>query len=445
MASIVGVSPEPRVHAVTGTMAVAVTLAIAMAAPSASVMLLPGGSPAAAVAPLGLLVPLALILRRAHLTHSILQALFFVLFLVAAPIMLSIIYHLEEYSFVELGFASVRLAFTCLYMTTLACLAGRDDAQRIIELSLPLLGVLLLGLFAFAALFSGSWNWGRFNAASMHPNWWGDIFVAATFGVAFLRSRFFRYLLWAILIVAVVLVMSRKSLLSILVIAAFATLYHEGARRLAIISLLTTFFIIPFLIIIDAALTEIDIFMSFFKFIYSDVLLLDNERRGIESGATGRIDNWALGLRLVMDNFLVGVGFARSRTMSVEEMNLLLHNGHLSLAADLGLFMYSIIFLVVAIALIRGIKTGHMIIIGLLVAFWIVQTNFSPRMFNLSVLPMLFWMSVALMWTWPQGERIIHEEPQTGSYKKTERRSRREIARREPIGARWRLKSIDHR
>lgn len=420
------------------TTILAVSLTVAMTAPSIGYLLMIRGGPGA-VAVLGLFfIPLILILRQGRFDEAFARAIISVGGLVLIPPALSIGLHIESYTPLEMGYAGARILGTGLYMLTLACLAARPDAGEVLEKTFRLFAIVLLVMFVITAVLDGRWTWGRFSAGTAPANWWGEVFVAATLGAAFIKSRVVRYVLWGSFLVCTVLVMSRKSLLACSIIIGFATVQHEGLPRLIILSLVGIFILMPLAILIDMVSDQIDIFIPLYEFLYSQVFLLDNPTRGLGTGASGRFEKWALGLELIVNNPWFGVGFSRADFVGIEELGKLLHNGHIAIMSDLGIPFYILLSVAVWMAIYRALRNRQLIVAGYMLAFWVVQTNFSPRLVNLSILPMLFWMLVALMWVWPAVDAMKKTAKPAQRNPQRPQATAQPASPARPIGQRWR-------
>lgn len=393
--ALTGTASHPAVNAVApaSTMLLAAAMAMAMVAPSIAFILQLGEY--GIVASLGVFVlPLALIVQRARYDAQFAQTAVAVLVLVLLPLIISVTLHIDSYSMRELAFAVVRICATALYMLTIAMLLGRPDAPDVLRLAFQLLAIIFAVMFAVTAVVAGKWTWGRFSAGAGRENWWGEIFVAIAFAACFWRTRALRYGTWLFILVCLVLVSSRKSILSALIIMAFGTLDREGLKRLIIITISAGMVLLPVLLLADILSERVQIFAPIYNYIYSDVLLLDNKSRGLGTGMSGRASNWAYGWSLIQENPIIGVGFSITNFLSVEATGILMHNGHLMLISDIGVPGYVIIFSVVVYAIARMFSMRNFVIGGYLVCFWFIQATFSPRIVNVSVLSMLFWMLV---------------------------------------------------
>lgn len=414
----------------TGDALVAAMLATAMASPSL-LFLLKLGPAVNAMALAVFALPLAVLLPRAHFDETFARALFIVMLLVLAPFAVSVVIHFPSYDRLELAYVCVRLAASGLYIFTIACLSIHPRATRILRLALVYLSFIFVITWLFNASFFGKWHWDRFTTQTGHFNWWGEIFTAATLGAAFITNRFVRYVIWSAIFVSIFLVQSRTALACCLVIVLFAELENVSWYRLVVKMCVITCLIVPILVIVDILSENIDFLNPVVTFISQQVLLLDDHSRGIDTAASGRLDDWILGMQLVASRPLLGVGFSKAEFIAVEETGKLLHSGHFMLAGDLGLIGYFFVSCVVAFAVLRALRSGELTLAGYMIAFWFVFMPLSPRVVNMSVLPMLFWMFVSLMWMrMLMGERDSLTTGASASAKTGGRESR--------LGARWR-------
>ena len=68
--------------------------------------------------------------------------------------------------------------------------------------------------------------------------------------------------------------------------------------------------------------------------VLSEVLMLNDEHRGINSGFSGRTDYWLYGVKLFLDNFYTGVGYGQAEKI----LQIPIDNGYILLLAELGIF-----------------------------------------------------------------------------------------------------------
>jgi O-antigen ligase len=72
--------------------------------------------------------------------------------------------------------------------------------------------------------------------------------------------------------------------------------------------------------------------------IFSDIFLLNDEYRGLDSGFSGRDIRWNAAINSWFDNYLFGIGFGESTNF----LGYTIDNAYLSALLELGLFGFSL-------------------------------------------------------------------------------------------------------
>lgn len=376
-------------------------------------------------------LPLAMLAPQARLSAETLRAFLLLVALIVGPLVASMLLHAESYGFVRFGTGLARIVALAIYMTTIAVLVAHPHGAAILKRAFVALACVMLAVFAYYALVEPVWSWGRFEPGDFQPNWWGELMVAIVFGGAFVDRRLIRYAFWGCALVGLVLVQSRGSLGAALTVIAFATLHHEGWRRLLTIGSVGAVFVLPVVVLLDVLVLGNAIFAPAVRWVSESVLLLDDPNRGLESGLAGRVESWAVAFEVIAAHPVLGVGFSRSDLISMEAIGTAIHNGHLSLLADLGALLYAVLLAMMAIAIVVALRRGELVAFGMLVAFSLFYMIFGPRGVNMSVLSMVFWMMVTLVLLAP-GTRAFTtgEAPGAGP-------GRAAAPAKPPIGRRW--------
>jgi hypothetical protein len=344
------------------------------------------------------LVPLALLGARAHFDLARLRHGFLLLFLLTTPLWVSIFAHLPEYEFVNLGTAVIRTTALSIYLLTMIFLSVQPDATRIFRIALMTMAIAFIVLIVSGSVLLPEWHYRRFTPAGIHPNWWGELSVALAFGASFFNTRWQRYSLWFAALAMAILVQNRSAIGHILLIVSFATLAHEGFRRLLVIGLTTVFLIAPVIFLLDLVLVDGSLFQPLIDWVVNSVLLLNDPVRGVSSGFTNRDTGWLYALGVFSEHPWTGIGFSRSNAILHDDVSAQIHNGHLALMADLGMIGYAVLAVLMVGAVVRIARRGDFILFGYTAGFVFFNMMFIPRAINLSVLPMLFWMIVILAW-----------------------------------------------
>ena len=160
-------------------------------------------------------------------------------------------------------------------------------------------------------------------------------------------------------------------------------------------------FALPLLYVLLDVVMGLGIKQALVGFVAGDVLLLDDPRRGLDSGATGRADGWLVALRMFAEAPFLGAGLGVSSKQVEDITGSALHNGHLVLLGDLGVILYGIVSTVIVGALVRLAAGGDLRLLGLLLGYLIVLLV-QPRSINVSVVPMLAWIVIAMAWLTPR-------------------------------------------
>ncbi|NBB73837.1 MAG: hypothetical protein GVY35_09175 [Bacteroidetes bacterium] len=390
---------DARPFAVLSTYALPAFLSGVLALPTISNYLF-GGNPYLVASSVFTFLPaLAWLVLATPPTAGHLRRTLLLLLVAAVPLVVSVFVHLPNYDVVELQQTLVRIFALVVYMALAALLVCQSD-DRLIARTFGLMGLWMLGLFAVSSALDPLFVWGRFMPGNMQPNWWGEVLLAATFGAAFVPTRLLRYGLMAVAFAGLVLVQSRSGMVGAFFVAAFAVLHHEGLRRLAIVGGIAVFALPSLYVLLDVGM-GLGIKQALIGFVASDVLLLDDPRRGLDSGATGRAEGWLVALRMFAEAPFLGAGLGVSSERVADVTGEALHNGHLILLNDLGVILYGIVSTVIVGALVRLVTGGDLRLLGLLLGYLIVLLV-QPRSINVSVVPMLAWIVIAMAWLTPR-------------------------------------------
>jgi hypothetical protein len=357
--------------------------------------------------------PIAVLLTRAGGALAGVERAFALVVAIAAPITLSVLINIDNYSVTPLLVVATRILALSLYVATVGLLLQQPDGELLLQRAFVVMALILTALFLFSALTAPSWFWGRFEPGRMHPNWWGEILAAVVFGAAFIRGpSVLRYVLWGFALVGLVLVQSRGSLLFSLAIIVVALVITESPRRLFALGLIGLF-LLPIGLGADAILSERPLVQRLSDFITSDVLLLDDPYRGLGSGVTGRDSTWAFALETITANPVFGVGAAITNRLATAAGQSLVHNGHFLLVADLGLVFVAPIYVLLLGSIVLGFRKRFWREVTFITVFIFFFAMFSPRLINASVNPMLLWMLVAYTWLKmsPSGAIVVVDDP----------------------------------
>lgn len=380
---------------------------------------------------LSFVVPLGVLLSQVAGALAGLERLVALLLAVAVPLTLSVIVNIDNYTATPLLVVGSRIVALSLYVTTVGLILQHDDGEALLQRAFTVMALVLAALFVFSALTAPAWFWGRFKPGAMHPNWWGEVLSAVVFGAAFLqRPALLRYALWVVALVGLVLVQSRASLVMSVAVIAVTLVITEPPRRLLVLGMLTLF-LLPLGFGVDAVVSERPLAQRLNDFVASDVLLLDDPYRGLGTGASGREDGWIFALETIMANPFFGVGAAYTDRLATVAGEDLIHNGHLSLIADLGFVLVLPIYILLLGGIVLGIRKKLWRETAYIAVFVLFFTMFSPRIINASVNPMLLWMLVSVVWLKAHVSANHHSAPRELT---TRQRGQRRIGDRWPRG-----------
>ena len=181
--------------------------------------------------------------------------------------------------------------------------------------------------------YKGNYIWGRLYTEGIHANFWGEI--AASVGVAAfaLKRRPLVVICWAIVLVTLFNTSSRGSMVSLFAGAVVAgAVWFVEVRKKNLVLTFSAIIGCLFGLVLVLDLLPAD----FGKFVFQDVLRLEDEGRGLDSGMSGRAEAWSETLEIWMANPIFGVGFRQHEDLVKSASSA--HNAYLAMLADTGLF-----------------------------------------------------------------------------------------------------------
>ena len=185
---------------------------------------------------------------------------------------------------------------------------------------------------------TGEYVWGRLHAGSQ-PNTWGLIALNVAVGAFGLRRRLLQAACLAVVLFTMYNAQSRGSMVALVpVLITFAYHWYVYERNASLSSkLLVTYVIGIGVFCVVAFYSDV---------IANNVLYLNDPRRGLQSGATGRDKAWFEALGLWFNSPMFGVGFRKHEDLMVLSA-LSAHNAYLAMLADTGFvgFLAYMIFL----------------------------------------------------------------------------------------------------
>ncbi len=211
-------------------------------------------------------------------------------------------------------------------------------------------------LFLPVVLQTSSDRWGRLEPAELHPNYVSMMGIVAIIGAMSVRNIFVTLALAALPFYTMLKMESRASMIATCAAAAIIIglgLWKMRSRRL--MAQLGVGTIVAGVIAMGAALAGYNIF-AFIGDEISNAFLLNDDLRGMDSGATGRSDLWAAAYNIWLTHPIFGIGF-KGHTRFMPD-NMLAHNAFLGLLADNGLVGLLGYLLIAVGAVLNVIKRG---------------------------------------------------------------------------------------
>jgi len=179
------------------------------------------------------------------------------------------------------------------------------------------------GILLVVVAVEAEYSWGRL-AGRVGPNYWGMISFIA-FVTSFALPRWWQRLpLWVAAIYVLDQTSARGSLLALIIsggVVYALSVWHAPRRRRGwiILPLIALAILLPIIVPIVAV----------------DVLMLDDARRGVGSGGTGRSIAWGQAFALFKAHPWLGVGFRQHRQYITIASSA--HNAYLAALAEIGL------------------------------------------------------------------------------------------------------------
>lgn len=251
--------------------------------------------------------------------------------LLASLLMLTVLTSLVQVDVWRPFIYSVLLALVLLAATIFVASDDAEHGGYRDFLSFVCLGC---GLALAIAILLGEYTYGRLSSRA-GPNYWG---MVATIGFALspaVSTKSRRYALMAISWSTLILTSARGAMVATVASACVMLVVlicrSDSRKRVRIYS---------------AALCGLLILPLVFPVIADKILNINDPRRGLNSGFTGRDDAWRQALQLFIDNPLTGVGYrSHEEYITVATSS---HQAYLAILAELGGFGL-IVFLVIVI------------------------------------------------------------------------------------------------
>jgi len=269
-------------------------------------------------------------------------------FLLLISIVGSYLFNSEFYDVVPIGgnLASALLLFLSLYVIVMKM---DVDLRKLLVFQ-----AIYIELLMPEALRTCNVVWGRYEPPGMTMNYASMMGIVAFYGALAARHWWAKGLLAVFPLLTMVLMQSRGSMMATIFGTAIIIgvwFYENWSRKM--FQRLCIGAVFAGIISCGSALAGYSVFDLIGNEI-SNLFMLEDSHRGVDSGASGRSDLWAAAYNLWATHPIFGVGF-KGHTQFMPG-NMLAHNAFLGLLADnglVGLVGYLMIIVTAAVCLIR--------------------------------------------------------------------------------------------
>lgn len=257
------------------------------------------------------------------------------------------------------------------FFVGVAALLGPIDFRRVMMVTA--FSHLLIGMYGIVQwdFQESRYAYERFGALEMHTAVWAEIALGLSLAAILSGVR--------ILIVVATLVSA---------MLIYGT-QMRGAG-LALLTALTSFFlltasgkvrVVGMVIIVALCLVVSVQFFDEIRSAGSSLLLLDDPHRGLQSGFSGRFQNWADGLDMFLSSPYVGVG-------PLDPTAAYTHNGILKMFAQYGLFFGVLLSGLLILSIKRAFLSSDPYLFACLLGY-VVFIMTAPRFLNFQIMPMV--------------------------------------------------------
>lgn len=232
--------------------------------------------------------------------------------------------------------------------------------------------------------------WDRAWYFGLHPNLGGEVMFAAVALTAFNRIAWLRYLCYALAFFVLLELQARAAILACAVLIAIIEVPLKA-------SVLRAFLAGGFAVLAAACLVILaspELGEKITTYITEDVFMTSDPHRGAGTGLVGRADTWVMAYEKLVERPLTGTGLNLSGETIMGDP---IHNGYIKDLAEYGIpgmFLNILLLASIPIAFRSDWRRGAIVLAGNIVYF------FNARNVNLSVFPMILWLSI-LPWLPP--------------------------------------------
>lgn len=210
----------------------------------------------------------------------------------------------------------------------------------------------------------------RFSAYGVGTSVWAEFAVGAL--VAAILSQRNSIVLIATLIGSIVIFKTQMRGAGISIFILITIYYFFKSWRNKPSSRLILFFLalLPLIVLLSSEVVQN---------MMGAILLLHDEHRGIDSGFSGRFDNWNAAFQLFLNSPLIGVGVSDHTAGGA-------HNGLIKAMAQMGLFFFIPFSWLIATSTTKAWRNGHMELFAAIFCYLVFILS-EPRYINLQIMP----------------------------------------------------------
>lgn len=293
-------------------------------------------------------------------------------------LLLNIVININNYSNADFGPLAARIAGLSMLLLILQWSAVALNPVRI----MVSLGLTLTPLVFYAtgvSLVDSEVE--RAAPLAIHPNWWGELLFCYSACALVTPNKIIKLTMLGVALLLFYLVQSRGAFVASMVTAGIylsssARVTRWNIRRgiLGCIALVLAVIALIWWI----GLTRTADFLS------DEVLFLNHEYRGIDSGFVGRLDGWWLAWQAFLANPIFGQGLDTMTDV---------HNGFLRLMAEGGIVMLVSVLWLSWAGIIAALRTGNHIGFAVIIGYF-VMVLFAPRFLNMNLASTVFFLSI---------------------------------------------------
>ncbi|MDD2658583.1 MAG: O-antigen ligase family protein [Methylococcales bacterium] len=275
-------------------------------------------------------------------------------------------------------FRNITLLMNIFFSFFLASLFGSRPEHDLPYLVMRRLMFLIFPIFIYVALtqrHASDYTWGRWMPDGMQPNWWGMMSLGLAWCALTWKSALIRFVLLALSLYFMISVQSRGSIVAFLPAFFFASGWFYPLTKKNILRLLAILFLGFLMVIIWGIFSEVSLLNKFSDFLMNDVMRINDQYRGLNSGMTGRTEGYQMAWKGFLESPVFGKGFGAYSFV---------HNGFLLTLAESGIFAFMGMLYLFYTSIRSAIKGNRWINLGYLISYSIALMTF-PRSFNINM------------------------------------------------------------